>query len=400
MIDSTNTPPPTPARSASGAPATTCALGPLVLGPVALRGGGSIDGDALLVALALAFVLLLIAVAVRRVRADAGLRVLAGRGYSAWRRVAPRDEQEGSEGTAPRERGRAIGAAAKHRRAGQAVFWGRLEPRDGGIELRFDRAYATDGEPRRSALLLDGHEALRFTALVRAHTPSDLSATLVRDEVVRRAEAARTSLWRGVRPLWFGLVETVDRWVPAGSGVVSGSGLGSGSGVETGSGAKSGSGERPLQSARFLEARRGERVVVELDTGARLGGRLVAVGRRWLALVDAGDQTHSATPGDTLLLSTTTVDAPVALERDGRGIELSGAKRPFVVDEIRDDERSWKPGVVLLPGAPLYLPWYGDMTSNVRARLHAARGVDLLVPRSSARVVFAGDDEERDGTKA
>jgi len=334
---------PTLAAPALGGP---CAALPGT-GPLAgLLPGGVHD---LAVDLALLTVLALAVLAApalaRRVRRDGALAALAGRGYSAWWH--------------------------SDRPAGEGVFWGRLEARDGGIELAFDRAYATNGEPRRRALLLDGTEATDLIALVRAHTAADLSATLVRDEVLRRARAAeRARWWRGPRALVLGAVEAIDRALPCGGAAT----------------------PRPRQDARFLEGRRGERVVVELDTGARLAGRLVAVGRAWLALVD--DDAREGDGDDAVhQLTTSTLDAPVLLERDGRGVELSRAQRPFVLDELRDDERTWKLGVVLLPGASLFLPWYGDLASNVRARVRAASGVDLLVPRARARVVFAGADD-------
>ncbi|QDU84555.1 hypothetical protein Pla163_16660 [Planctomycetes bacterium Pla163] len=260
-------------------------------------------------------------------------------------------------------------------RTNRDVFWGRLEPRGRGLVLRFERSYAPAHEPRRAALALDARDACNSLALVRPlHLANERAPG--RDLTNSGADRARTAGPRGALGAF--LAETLEALELALERAL-----------------RSGR-PQPLQERGFLGGWRGRDVVIELANGARLAGRLTHVGPAWLRLVDVADgrapesvevARDAANTGAALELRTSASSVELVAAPDVRGVAH--------VHEVQDGTRAWSVGVTLLPGTELVLPWPGADDLDVRARVDVAIGLELLVPRATARVVFVGDSSAR-----
>lgn len=256
------------------------------------------------------------------------------------------------------------------------TFWGRLEPHGHGLVLHFERSYAPPGEPRRSALVLDGRDACRSLALVRPAHASD------RDPRTTGAQGPHNVVGAFVASTLEALELRLERALRSGRPV-------------------------PLQERACLERWRGKRVVVELENGARLAGRLTHVGPAWLRLVDDGagaTQSHVEilpTVGDAG--SESRARAPFDMRVHADSVELMASDDVCGVAHVLDvagDARTWSLGVTLLPRTRLVLPWAGAGSSAVSARAEIGFGLELLVPRATARVVFATDEDEQEHRRA
>jgi hypothetical protein len=255
------------------------------------------------------------------------------------------------------------------------VFWGELEPRGGGYVLAFERAYALPGEPVRRALVVASDEAARAIALVRPHADGRPFDELVRADVLARRTrgSAPRDVWQqvidGARATLDGLDRVTHQLVARGA-------------------------PAPLQDGWLLERWRGEHVVVETGHGARLAGLLVEIGRSHLALVCRGGANGDGAPRTLRVDRVNTVDGPLELTLDGDALRLAARSAPVHVEHLADSTRSLALGVTLLPGTTLHMPWPGAKDSaHVVATARCGFGFDVIVPRATARVVFAGDDQ-------
>jgi hypothetical protein len=293
----------------------------------------------LLAALALVLLLVVIVLFVRRSSTDPAL--VAGENFTLWR--------------APRE-----------------VFWGRLEPNGRGLVLHFERPYAPAKEPRRSALVLDGRDACGSLALIRPLHLRNERAPDGDPSAARTQRAGATDPRGGLAVLVADALEALDHRLERA--------LRSGR-------------PQPLQERATLERWRGRRVVVELENGARLAGRLTHIGPAWLRVVDTGD-----VPVPTVVEiahAASGADAPFEVRASSSSVELiapTDVRGVAHVLDVEDGTRTWTLGVTLLPGTELILPWSGAVARDVRARAAVALGLELLVPRATARVVFASEN--------
>jgi hypothetical protein len=283
---------------------------------------------------------------VRRVLPDRALARFAGQRWSAW---------------LERER----------------VFWGALEPRGSGYVLTFDRAYALPGEPARSAIVVSSDDAARALALVRPHANGRPFDELVRAEVVARGTRghAPRDVWQNVIDAGRAALDALDRLTER---VVA-------HGAPT-----------PLQDGWQLERWRGEHVVVELGHGARIAGLLVEIGRAHLALVCPAAGNGGAEPRALRVDRERTVDGPLELVLEDDAVHLVARGAAVHVEHLADSTRRMALDVTLLPGTTLHMPWSAARDSaHVVATARCGFGFDVVAPRATARIVFAGVDHTR-----